>query len=66
MIAEETLRFRSALQSLKKQVISSKKHIKKLSKQEDLIEALRLKESTSGLQWAIDHIENWLKRGRDL
>ena len=65
-ISEEQLRFRSALISLKQQVNRSKESVKRLSKEGDLIEALRLKESTSGVQWSIDHIESWIKRGRCL
>lgn len=66
MISERELRWRSALNSLKKQVLRSKRFVRKLAREGDYIEALRLKESVSGVQWSIDHIENWLKKGRDL
>ena len=61
-VSEETLRFRLALDSLKKQLKSSKKRTKILAKERDYVEAFRSDQSCSGLNWAIGHIEYHLRR----
>ena len=64
-VSQETLRFRLALRSLREQASSSRKTVKKLARQGDYVEALRLDESTTGLFWAINHIDHWLKYGKE-
>lgn len=60
-VSEETLLFRSALTSLKKQVKISEKYLKRVVKQKQYEEAVRIEQCNTGLRWAINHIERHLK-----
>jgi hypothetical protein len=65
-VSEKELRFRSAYHGLKKELKRSYPMRDKLIEQENWLELIQHDEFITTLEWTVDYIESWLKKGREL